>query len=277
MTFGQLKISKQIHEIMSKIEWTDKTWNPIIGCSKISEGCINCYAEKMAKRLSGIDATKHYLSTLVNNPEDERYGKWNGTTHIVRSALSKPLTWKKSNKIFVCSMGDLFHESIPFDTIVEVFHIIKKCPQHTFQILTKRPERMLNFFNYFAANPYWENLPNVWLGVTVENQKQAKIRIPLLSKLPASIKYISVEPMLENIDLSTNNNIEILDWVICGGETGAKARNIEKEWVNNLLYQCVSSNIPFFFKSWGASILLDNNQIKYNSQIEGKEYKQFPL
>ena len=254
---------------MSKIEWTNETWNPIIGCSKISAGCQNCYAEKMAHRLFLNPKAPIAYAQVVYN------GNWNGRTGFIHSALDKPLQWKKPRKIFVCSMGDLFHESVNFHAIIEVFEIISRCPQHTFQILTKRPERMKEFFE-FASNPF-ANLPNVWLGVTTENQEMANKRIPILMEIPAAKKFISVEPMLEQIDirhwfvrLHWMHNVDPLDWVICGGETGLNARLIQAEWVKSLRDQCLKHDVPFFFKSWGGK------PKKQGSAIDGIEYKQFP-
>lgn len=252
----------------SKIEWTEQTWNPIIGCSKISEGCENCYAETMAARLKGMykstgKPTKEYMHVIDENLTDKY---WNGKTSLVKSALKKPLKRKKPTMYFVCSMGDLFHESVPFEWIDKVLTVIYNCPQHTFQILTKRPERMLKYWKrcYKEAGVSFEDtVPsknnNIWWGVTAENQVQANKRIPILLQVPAGKHFVSIEPMLGAIDISlwmVSGFLEppytdVLDWVILGGETGAKARPMHSSWVESIQKQCEQSNTPFFFKQWG--------------------------
>lgn len=441
----------------TKIEWTNETWNPIIGCSKISEGCENCYAEKMAFRLMHMPHTDYYQYVLIDNGEDNpdefcNVPKWNGLTHFVKPALGKPLKWKKPRRIFVCSMGDLFHESVPFEWIDKVFSITQKCRQHTFQILTKRPDRMKEYFisnalsfriakqidmlnskineslfayelkpidqypgyyidtngkvyselgsskcvncgkdiSTFAKSKYcskkcksraeyifkkdgkypinpklnemkfdigeqghcsvmvyrdtkpirllvhrivlstfnrlpkekeqcrhldgnplnnhianlkwgtqsdnWDDrkrhgngqpnkstktsikepvtipFKNVMVGVTAENQEQANKRIPILLEIPAVKHFVSLEPLLSDIDLNFNcqfihpdnegygvEAIKGLDWVIAGPETGPKARPMQKEWIENLYNQCKAANVPFFDKK--NTLELDLTQI----------------
>ncbi len=253
---------------MSKtnIEWADRTWNPIIGCSHISEGCDNCYAEKMACRLATINATTDNYANVVKlsyniNVDKFMPSGWNAKTHFVKSAIDKPRHWKKPQRIFVCSMGDLFHESVPVEWIENVMEVITDCPQHTFIVLTKRPERMKAWFD----NSYIT--PNLWLGVTVENQEQADKRLPILVSIPNGKKFISIEPMLDEINLnkyyfpyrliknvpvdSRTKYIDLLDWVILGGETGTQARPMHPRWVIDIRDQCKKSNTPFFFKGWG--------------------------
>lgn len=303
---------------MTKIEWTNETWNPIIGCSKISEGCKNCYAEKMANRLSSIALSKPdeesgfdisgigAYSMVTNN------GKWNGETRIVPNQLEKPLKRKKSTMYFVCSMGDLFHESVDFDWIDKVVDIINQCPQHIFQILTKRPKIMQRYFKELD-----NKIPkNVWLGVTAENQQRANKRIPILLQIPAKVHFVSVEPMLSAIDFKEVGAIKFqnwvktgetqyeLDWVISGGETGQNARPLFPDWVRSLRDQCQAGNITFFFKQWGewtpishlnkvdfellqigkykasnikeGALMCKVGKKKAGSLLDGKEYKQFP-
>jgi protein gp37 len=238
----------------SKITWTDSTWNPIVGCSKCSPGCDNCYAERMAKRLKAMDKSK-YCNVIGAN------GKWNGKTTFVLDAISKPLSWKKPRKIFVCSMSDLFHESVNVCWIIAVFVMIKRCPQHTFQILTKRPDRALKFFQ---EHPFNDGLPNVWFGVTVCNQDEANKKIPVLLEIDAVVRFLSIEPMLGLIDLyrggfsfleksksPSGKSYQKIDWVICGGETGPEARPVHPDWILKIKNQCITTDVPFFFKQWG--------------------------
>ncbi len=260
----------------SKIEWTDATWNPITGCSPVSEGCENCYAKREAEgRLRGrcgYDKDEPFKVTL--HPDK----------------LDQPLRWTKPRRIFVCSMGDLFHEDVPRAWIEDVFNVILECRQHTFLILTKRPDRMrllmksieagsaCNFWVGDESGADWvtqsfaETLPHVWLGVTAENQARADERIPVLLDTPAAVRFVSVEPMLGPVDLALTRSdrkqyilgetkhfpgVEysreksLIDWVICGGETGQNARPMHPDWGRNLRDQCTAVKVPFFFKQWG--------------------------
>ena len=271
---------------MSIIEWTEKTWNPIVGCSKVSPGCDNCYAERMAIRLAHIPgATGDQYSDVIGSNMMGGY-HWDGKTALVESALTKPLHWKKPRMIFVCSMGDLFHESVPFEWIDKVFAVMALCPQHTFQVLTKRPARMLEYFEMLRTNdscficlqrqasriskshaPKLYNnapvsnwpLPNVWLGVTAEDQQRADERIPDLLKCPAAKRFISVEPILGAVDLAYTcfngsdsfGTMPGIDWVICGGESGPGARPMHPDWARSLRGQCDEAGVAFFFKQWG--------------------------
>ena len=240
----------------NKILWTDKTWNPIVGCSKISPGCKNCYAERMAKRLKAMGRPE-YQEVVDENG-------WTGKTVFVKERLKIPYGWKKAQKIFVGSMTDLFHESVPDEWLNAVFHMIEENPQHIFQILTKRPENALEYLKYKTAG--FATLPNLWLGVTAENQEMADKRIPILLQIPSAVRFVSIEPMLGEIDLRAYihgglfaDPREIwrfyspLDWVICGGESGPGARPIQihPEWVRGLRDQCQGAGVPFFFKQWG--------------------------
>ena len=243
-----------------KIQWLNlpgykgESWNPIIGCSKVSEGCENCYAEKMAVRLAHIGSTSYYGAVTKQHSLAEPY-EWNGKTHFVQSQIDKPLHWKKPRVIFVCSMGDLFHETVDYLDVGKVFDVIEKCQQHIFIILTKRAENMKFFFEAENEKP----LPNVWLGVTAENQEQANKRIPQLIKIPAAVKFVSVEPMLSAVDLSVwlysgymePPHDDIVNWVITGGESGHHARPMHPDWVRSIRKQCKAAEVPFFFKQWG--------------------------
>jgi protein gp37 len=268
-TFGEIEKNKVA--MGTKIEWTEQTWNPIIGCSKISEGCQNCYAEKMANRLANINMSSYYLHVVkgmnYGTPMATTKPEWNGSIYFVKSALEKPLKWKKPRMIFVCSMGDLFHENVIWNDIDDVFSIIQKCHQHTFQILTKRPDVMRAYFaSRGIKNPYL----NVFLGVTTENQEQAEKRIPILLEIPAAKRFVSCEPLLSEIDLQNippyyrtlddwDNKEAGIHWVISGPETGPKSRPMQKEWIENIYLQCKSANIDFFDKK--NTLGLDLTQI----------------
>lgn len=258
---------------MTKIQWTEKTWNPIIGCSKISPGCQNCYAEKMAKRLAAM-GKPDYKKILIPHSR----GLWNGQTALVESQLLKPRKRKKPTAYFVCSMGDIFHESVNQGWLHEVLNVIHKTPQHTYQILTKRPER---FFEYeWKCSKYgWDyskQLPsNVWLGVTAENQEQADKRIPILLDIPAAVRFMSVEPMLERIDiyqyLGGKRDIKTphkynggIDWVIVGCESGHQRRTFIDSWASCLITECRNAGVPIFVK-----------QLSINGKVS-KELSEWP-
>lgn len=226
----------------TKIEWTDKTWNPVTGCTKYSEGCANCYAEVMARRLKGMGQNKYRNAfKLTMHPE----------------TLREPKNWKKSHNIFVCSMGDLFHEDVPFDFIDKVMETIRETSWHRYQILTKRAERMEEYF-------LTHEIPtNVWLGVTVEVER-TKYRIDCLRHLPASVRFLSCEPLLEDLGIM---NLAGIDWIIVGGESGMKARPMKEDWVLNIKKQADEQDIAFFFKQWGT---WGEDGIKRNKHDNGK-------
>ena len=233
----------------SKIEWTEETVNAVVGCSKISPGCNNCYAERMAGRLANMGQSVYQNVVLNEGLWDEKSeshykGVWNGETQFVQSALDKISKWKKPRTIFMCSMGDLFHESTKLMWINIIWMIMHKESRHTFLILTKRPERMV----WMLQHMDWGALPNVWLGVTAENQEQADKRIPILLQIPAVKRFVSIEPMLGPVDINKylkkelqafggngTNYFTVLDWVICGGESGPGARPMHPVWANNRL------------------------------------------
>ena len=211
----------------SSIEWTDATWNPTTGCSKISPGCKHCYAERMSKRLKAMGVKKYANEFKVTLHHD---------------ALEVPLTWKTPHNIFVNSMSDLFHEKIPMDFIQKVFTVMKQAHWHQFQVLTKRSERLAEL----APQIYWPQ--NVWMGVSVENSEYT-FRIDHLRQTNAHIKFLSLEPLLGPL---SNLNLDDIDWVIVGGESGPGARPMPKEWVVEIRGQCQRENVPFFFKQWGG-------------------------
>lgn len=212
----------------TSIEWTEQTWNPTVGCTKISPGCQNCYAEAMARRLKAMG---------VNGYE-------NGfKLTLLPERLSDPLQRRKPTIYFVNSMSDLFHEDIPETYIQKVFDVMGNAPQHTFQVLTKRADRMVDFFKAYKAPV------NVWLGVTVENKQHGIPRISKLRKVKANVRFLSIEPLLEDLD---EFDLSGIHWVIVGGESGLKARLMKPEWVLNIQYQCAKQKVPFFFKQWGG-------------------------
>ena len=226
----------------TKIEWTDRTWNPVTGCTKLSTGCANCYAEVMANRLCAMGVSKYA-------------NKFTPTIH--EDVLPEPLKWKKPHTVFVCSMADLFHDDVPFSFIDKVMATIRQANYHRYQILTKRAARMAA---YFSNN----DIPNnVWLGVTVESSTEVS-RIDSLKGLKATIRFISCEPLvggLGEIDLTD------IDWVIVGGESGVKARAMNPEWVRSIRQQSEEQGAAFFFKQWGT---WGSDGVKRNKKANGK-------
>ena len=212
----------------SKIEWTEQTWNPTVGCTKISPGCKNCYAEMMARRLQAMGVLGYENGFRLT---------------LLPERLSEPLERRKPTVYFVNSMSDLFHEKVPFEYIHRVFDVMKRSPQHTFQVLTKRAERMAEFCNGVTVPS------NVWLGVSVENRKYGLPRIPVLRGIDASIRFLSIEPLLEDLG---DFDLTGIHWVIVGGESGRKARPMRPEWVTPIKQQCVAAHVAFFFKQWGT-------------------------
>lgn len=212
---------------LSKIEWTEATWNPVTGCTKVSEGCRNCYAATMAKRLHAM-----------GNP---RYvNEFNVTLH--HDLIETPLSWKKPRRIFVNSMSDLFHKDVPLEFIRAVFRTMEQASQHTFQILTKRPERLLEIADQLP----WPS--NVWQGVSVEDERVIH-RIDTLREIPAQVRFLSCEPLIGALN---NMNLEGIHWVIAGGESGPGARPMKAEWARDIRDQCLEQEVAFFFKQWGG-------------------------
>jgi len=230
----------------SKIEWTEITWNPVTGCSKISDGCINCYAARLAKRLQSMGNKRYTNGFAVTLHHD---------------LIDIPLKWKKPRTIFVNSMSDLFHEKVPVAFIKAVFRTMEDANWHTFQILTKRSERLVEL----APKLSWPS--NVWMGVTVESEKYIS-RISDIAKVPAAIKYLSIEPLLTAIPKLALNNI---DWVIVGGESGPGSRVMEAEWVRSIRDQCQKAKVPFFFKQWGGV-----NKSKTGKILDGRIWQNYP-
>ena len=211
----------------TKIEWTDKTWNPVTGCTKCSIGCSNCYAENMSRRLCAMGQKKYKNGFQLTLHED---------------VLDEPLYWQNPHTIFVCSMSDIFHEEVPFEFVDKVIKVIRETPQHRYQLLTKRDKRMEKYFKTRIVPE------NAWLGVTVE-ANATKERINTLRNIPAMIRFLSCEPLLEDLGKIDFSNIH---WVIIGGESGNKARPMKEEWVLNIERQAAMSGSAFFFKQWGT-------------------------
>jgi len=275
----------------TSIEWTDKVWNPVTGCTKVSAGCKNCWAERVFPRIYGRDRVPVNDAACITNrdpdPANNEHFRSRRFTDVRchPERLEQPLHWRKPCRIFVNSMSDLFHESVHRDFILRVWHVMQRCPNHTFQILTKRPWRMKQLIQEWlpAALPlaYFHDIqesppPNVWLGVSVENQKTADERIPLLLQTPASVRFVSVEPLLGPVDFTdklgqwadcpehgrirrvdedgcclgcgADSMHYGLDWVLCGGESGPKARPMEEAWARSVMLQCKSAGVPFFMK-----------------------------
>jgi protein gp37 len=231
----------------SSIEWTEMTWNPVTGCTKISSGCKYCYAEIMTRRLQAMGL--------------EKYGNgFNLTTH--EDALSIPYSWKKPKTVFVNSMSDLFHKDVSFSFIEKVFSVMNDNPQHIFQVLTKRADILLKHADKLS----WA--PNIWMGVTVENVDVVS-RIDYLKLTPANIKFLSCEPLIGPL---TGIDISGIDWVIVGGESGRNPRPIKEEWVVEIQEQCEVVGVPFFFKQWGG-----RNKKKAGSVLNGRHYKEIPM
>jgi protein gp37 len=230
----------------SSIEWTEATWNPLTGCTKLSAGCKYCYADRMAKRLQAMGSPNYRNGFKITLHE-----------HM----LDIPFTWKKPRKVFVNSMSDLFHPEVPGDFIHRVFDVMVQCPQHQFQVLTKRPERVAQMSDELL----WQE--NIWMGTSVEDLRVIS-RIDHLRKADAETRFLSLEPLLGPLP---NLNLAGIHWVIVGGESGPKARPIDSEWVTDIRDQCLEAGVPFFFKQWGG-----RNKKKTGRLLEGRTWDEFP-
>ncbi|WP_312285902.1 DUF5131 family protein [Chryseobacterium gleum] len=230
----------------SSIEWTEMTWNPTTGCDKISAGCKFCYAEVMSKRLQAMGVEKYKDNFKVRTHED---------------ALKVPYTWKNSKVVFVNSMSDLFHKDISLDFIKKVFKVMNNNPQHVFQVLTKRAERLFELHTELK----WTH--NIWMGVSVENEK-VKDRIDYLRQTNAKVKFLSLEPLIGPLP---NLNLEKIDWVIVGGESGFKPRPMDADWVIDIQEQCKTNEVAFFFKQWGGKNKKASGRI-----LNGRTYDEMP-
>ena len=231
----------------SSIEWTESTWNPVTGCSKISTGCEHCYAERMAERLKAMGQANYINGFKVT---------------LQPHMLELPLHWKKPQTVFVNSMSDLFHEEVPTSYVKKVFDVMRQAQRHSFQVLTKRSERLAEIDHQLT----WA--PNIWMGVSVETERY-RSRIDNLRETRAHVKFLSLEPLLGPLP-----DLELcgIDWVIVGGESGPKARPIQEDWVIDLRDQCRRNRVPFFFKQWGGT-----NKKKAGRVIEGRTWDELPV
>lgn len=232
----------------SKIEWTEMTWNPVTGCTKISSGCRNCYAEIMTRRLKAMGQEKYKNGFKLSiHPE----------------TLSEPYKWKKSKVVFVNSMSDLFHQNVPIEYIQKVFEVMNDNPQHLFQVLTKRAEKL----HYYDQKGLLKWSHNIWMGVSVEDQENL-YRVDLLRKTKARVKFLSCEPLLGSL---SNMDLRNIDWVIVGGESGPHSRPMDPDWVIDIMEQCKRADVQFFFKQWGGT-----NKKKTGRELQGKTYSEMP-
>lgn len=235
----------------SKIEWTDATWNPVRGCTKVSAGCKHCYAETFAERWRGVKGHPFEFGFDLR---------------LVPEKLADPLKWKTPRRIFVNSMSDMFHEDIPENYIAHVASVMRLADWHTYQILTKRPARMEKLLTGRLREA--ATAPHIWWGVTVENRKHGLPRIEALRRTGAAMKFLSIEPLLE--DLGTFD-LTGIDWVIVGGESGPGARPLEEAWVVSIQKQCRAAKVPFFFKQWGGV-----QKSRHGRELNGRTYNEFP-
>ena len=235
----------------SSIEWTDATWNPVRGCTKISPGCAHCYAETFAERFRGVQG----------HPYEQGFD-----LRLVPEKLAEPLRWKTPKMVFVNSMSDLFHEGVPDEYVANVVRVMRLANWHTYQVLTKRSERMRDLLRTALSAAAGE--PHIWWGVSVENRKHGLPRIDHLRAAPARVRFLSIEPLLEDLG---GINLSGIHWVIVGGESGAGARPMQKEWVLSIKDQCEKARVPFFFKQWGGV-----RKSKAGRELDGKKYDGLP-
>lgn len=244
---------------LSDIEWTDATWNPVSGCRVLSAGCTNCYAMRMAARLQAMDHPSYGGTTRKSG---NRY-VWTGKTHLLEDTLNIPLTWKKPRLVFVNSMSDLFQNNIPFEYVERVWQVMEKAKLHTFQVLTKQPERMAEFLKQRKKHA----LKNVWLGTSVEDERVA-YRITELKRCRAAVRFISFEPLIGSVGKINLSNIH---WAIVGGESGPKSRPLDIIWVDQIFDQCGQYDVHFFFKQWGGV-----NKKRTGRTFKGRIWDEMP-
>ena len=267
------------------IEWADRVWNPTVGCMKVSAGCENCYAIRSAYRASAMGWSAY--DGLTRKLPDGSLN-WTGEVRRLPERLAAPFQWKKPARIFVDSMSDLFHDDVPDEFIEQVFGVMAQSPWHTYQVLTKRPARMVEVVTDLYER-IWDDpdkapgssLANVWLGVSVEDQRAADERIPLLLQTPAAVRFLSCEPLLGPVDLERwirrithrvpEGMNDGVDWVIAGGESGPKVRQCDPDWARSLRDQCQSAGVAFFFKQWGG-----RTHAAGGRELDGRTWDEYP-
>jgi protein gp37 len=244
----------------TSIEWTDATWNPVAGCTVLTAGCTNCYAMRMAARLDAMGTAKYRGLTRKSGGR----AVWTGKIRVDEASLNTPRSWSKPRKVFVNSMSDLFHEDVPVDFIAKVWAVMRDTPRHTYQILTKRPERMAEVL---SASPF-EVLPNVWLGTSIEDSRVLN-RLDDIRRVPAAIRFVSLEPLIGSVAAGDLHGIH---WAIVGGESGPRAREMKPEWVHEIETMCSKSGTAFFFKQWGGK-----NKKAAGRILNGRTYDDMPF
>ncbi len=235
----------------SRIEWTDASWNPVRGCTKVSPGCTHCYAETFAERFRGV----------AGHPYEQGFD-----LRLVPEKLAEPLRWRKPRRVFVNSMSDLFHEGVPDEFIVSVGRVMQAANWHTYQVLTKRSERMRDLLS--ASLAFAAGLPHVWWGVSVEDRRYGLPRVEHLRATEAAVRFLSVEPLLEDLG---SVNLQGISWVIVGGESGHGARPLHPDWARSLRDQCAAAGVPYFFKQWGGVV-----KARAGRELDGKHHDELP-
>jgi protein gp37 len=243
----------------TSIEWTDATWNPVAGCTVLTAGCTNCYAMRMAARLEAMGAEKYRGLTRKSGGR----AVWTGKIRLDEKSLDSPRAWSKPRKVFVNSMSDLFHDDVPVEFIARVWTVMRETPRHTYQILTKRPERMAQVL----AHPSFDILPNVWLGTSVEDDRVLD-RLDAIRRVPAVIRFVSLEPLIGSV---AQGDLTGIHWAIVGGESGPRAREMKPEWVDEIEVMCRHSGTAFFFKQWGGK-----NKKATGRLLRGRTYDELP-
>jgi protein gp37 len=244
----------------TSIEWTDATWNPVAGCTVLTAGCTNCYAMRMAARLEAMGTEKYRGLTRKSG----KRAVWTGKITLDEKSLNVPYSWSKPRKVFVNSMSDLFHPDVPIEFIARVWQVMKETPRHTYQILTKRPERMASVL----STAEFSILPNVWLGASVEDGRVLD-RLDAIRSVPAAVRFVSLEPLIGSL---AQGDLSDIDWAIVGGESGPCAREMKPEWVDEIQAMCERSGTMFFFKQWGGK-----NKKAAGRLLHGRTYDEMPL